>query len=1063
MLAPARLTLARLIPARLALAHLLTLICLSAPLVLAQSERRPEAFQLAIGMQQRGLHEEAARYLTTFVTEQPKHALIAEAYYRLAQSRVELGQDEQAITSCREALKQGGAKFALRAEAQYRLGNLLQGKGEHQQALQCFEQLGKEIQRDHYLAAAASYAKGEVLRDLSKDQACAEAFAATAELATGEQVGFLFPALYQGGFAWLRLQQFAKAAKAFTAAERAAPDAAAKGECLYLVGDAQMRSREFAKAEASFRAALKLPCDFQDDAQFALGWCALAREDREAALKAFAALLKNYQDSPFADAARLERGRCLYQAQQFDAALRELQPLLQDGHELQQVARELQGLCSLASGAGQAAVTNLQQALANASDEDRPRLQFALGEALANLNRWPEALQAYQLVLAADQTRTTTELRGDAYYGACHAHHELKQHEQSIAAATRVLAIKPAHRSSQLAQLAIAENHFALRQFPQAEPSYQALADSQAHGALAKWKLAWCRYLQGDKAGAAKRFALIAEDAKHANCEEAMAMQALSLFECGERDPALAVADRYRARFQDGAFLPRTERIAARVLRQRGDLGAAQRRLQRAASIAASRDGAEAAHSDLAEQADLAYQQGDYQAADELFAQLRDKQDAIGARALAGRAWCAFELGDDQACAQALAVAKQHPAVAEELAGLLELESALYHRMKSWPQAITAARQFLQQFQKSDKAPMLRYALGVALARQGEHLEARKVLAQLANEGGYQEPDRVLYELAWAARRDGDEAAALANFRKVAASSKDQELAGEARLFVGTTLLAAEPRDLPQAAQFLAKVSGSHQKQALYRLGFAEVEAADQAQQPEQKQQWLQQALQRFRAIAGLPGEELLGEALFLAAESCRRLGDAAGAVALAQRLLRDTPKDERAAQARLVIGECSLQLAKPDDAIAPLEQYLRDHVQGKDGNQGDAIARADAARANLWLGKARLLRRQYPAAEKCFVAVTELSNGPLAAEAQFRLGESRAERKDYNGAVDAFVKLSILYADATWVRRGLLQAGRTYEQLKQPEKAKTLYAELRSKFKDSEEAKSIETPNQNR
>ena len=55
----------------------------------AQSERPPEAFQLAVGLQQRGLFDEAAEKFTAFLTEQPQHALVAEAHYRLGLCHVE--------------------------------------------------------------------------------------------------------------------------------------------------------------------------------------------------------------------------------------------------------------------------------------------------------------------------------------------------------------------------------------------------------------------------------------------------------------------------------------------------------------------------------------------------------------------------------------------------------------------------------------------------------------------------------------------------------------------------------------------------------------------------------------------------------------------------------------------------------------------------------------------------------------------------------------------------------------------------------------------------------------
>lgn len=1030
------------------IARTLLLLCTCAPLATAQNERRPENYQIAIGLQQRGLHDEAAGYLEAFVGESPKHPLVAEAFYRLAQSRIELRREDQAIAALEEAVARGGASFALRPEALYRLGNLHQDKGEHEPALQNYRLLGESIAADHYLAAAQSYAEGETLRELGRDDEAEPAFARAAERATGEQQGFLFPARYQQGFAALRQQRFEPAAVAFAQASKAAPDDAARAECAYLIGDARLRLEQYDAAQQAFEAARRIGGEFADDAVFGLGWVALGRGDRAAAIEAFGALLKEHPQSPFVGTARLERGRCFYQEQRYDDAMQMLQPLLQDGNELQQDARELEGLCALASGAGKAAIESLQRAIAAADEADRPRLWFALGEAHATQQQWQPAVEAYGEVDAA----AGADLHGDALYGACHALHELGAYERSLALAEQVLAFEPPHRTASLARLAQAENRFALQQYEQAEPIYAQLEQKPEHARIARWKLAWCRYLRGDKQAAAQRFEAIAASDDEANAEEALAMQALALYECERGDEALQVADRYRARHRDGQFLARTERIAARVLQKRGDLAAAQRRLARAAAIASQRDDGEAAAGDVVEQADLCYRQGDFEQAEQLYAQLSDRRDAIGARAVAGRAWCAFELGDDDACLQRIASAQQHPEAEAELAGLLELESAVQHRRQAWPEAVTAARTFLQRFAQHDKAPTMQYALGVALARAGRHGDAREVLAALAAADSYRPQDRVLYELAWACRRDGDEPAALANFRKVAQTSEDVELAAEARLFVGTAMLEGERPDLAEATRWLEAVQGSYRKQALYRLGFAEFEAAgeDAAR--------LASARDHFGAIAALDGEELLAEALFLGAECCRRLGDAKGAVERAGRLLRQAPEHERAARARLLLGECSLLAGAPADAIAPLERFLREH----DADTDD-VARADAARANLWLGRARLAQKQHEQAEACLQRVTELSSGPLAAEAQFRLGEGRRDRGDLNGAVDAFVKLPILYAEAEWVRRGLLAAGQTYDRLRQPDKAERFYRELVDKHGDSAEAATARTELQQR
>ena len=688
-------------------------VCLSA-VALAQSERRPENFQIALGLQQRGLHEEAAKYLSTFLQQQPRHALVAEAHYRLAQSQEALQQSSAAIRSLQAALQAGGGEFVLRPEAQYRLGNLLAAGREHRAALAQFTALTDEVEPKHYLVAAAHYGAGEAQRELGDDAAAAVRFLAAAESAVGDRAAFRFPSLYQLGFAQLRQRQYEPAAGSFTAALAAAPDNVAKAECHYLIGDAWLRLNRHDQAEQSFSAARSIGGDFADDAIYGLGWVALGRGDSAAAVQLFGELLQEHPQSPFVGTARLERARCFYQQQQFDRAERELEPLLANEHPLQQEASQLRGLCALASGKGQAAVDTLQRALASAAETDQPRLSFALGEALANLGRFEEAVKAYDRVPAS----VADELRGDALYGACHALHELKQHEQSIARANKVLAIEPPHRSRTLAKLAIAENWFALGAYDRAEPIYAELVKTAKQQRLAVWKLGWCRYLRGDKAAAAERFATTASTPDDANAEEALAMQALALLESDAGDAALAAADRYRARYRDGRFLDRTERVAARVLRRRGDLAAAQKRLASAAAAAAARDGEAAASGDIAEQAELAYQQGDYSSADELFGQLLERPDAAGARAAAGRAWCAFELGDDERCAQDLERAKQHPAVADELAGLLELESALRHRQQDWPKAIVVAADFLQRFPQHQHVANVQYALGCGAIAQ---------------------------------------------------------------------------------------------------------------------------------------------------------------------------------------------------------------------------------------------------------------------------------------------------------------------------------------------------------
>lgn len=1010
--------------------------------LLCQSERPPEAFQLAVGLQQRGLHEEAARQFGDFLKANANHPLAAEAWYRLGTSRAELDQKDPAIEALGRALavaKRQGGEFRLRPECRYRLGNLLESQGKHQPAVEQFTALGQEVAADHYLQAAARFAAGEGLRELGQLEQAVRAFAGAVEVATGEQATFRFPALYQLGFALLRTKSLVDAAAAFGEAAKVAPDEAAKGECLYLQGDTLLRHEDHAGAQRALQAAAKLTSDFRDDAAFGLGWVALGQKDQAGAQRAFQQFVEQFADSPLASKARLELGRSLYGDKKYAAAQQVLASLLQGGTtpDVAQQAQELTGLCALASGAGEQALGSLQKALAEAAPADRARLSFALGEAYANLSRWEKAVAAYDAVPGD----APPELRGDALYGACFALHSLGKHDDSIARAKAVLALQPKHRLADQAAFAVAECQFALQKFEPAEQGYTALAEVPALRDKAAWKLAWCRYLRGDKAAAAVRFATITKADGSPFAEEALAMLSLSLLESGKADAALESADRYRARFRDGAFLDRTERVAARVLRAKGDLPAAQKRLERAiAAVGKTGD----ASGDQIEQAELAYQQGDFQTADALFLKLAERNDGLGARALAGRAWCAFELGDDEACRKWLAAGQQHPAVGDELAGLLELQSALHHRRQEWPEAQAAAKALLQKFEKHSKAPAMRYALGVAQARAGDATAARETLGKLLQDGGYERLDRVAYELAWACRRANDEPGAQQAFAVVAKDSKDVELAGEANLHLGVFALESASQetkgkvDLRKARELLTKVQGSHRGRALYRLAFAEFEVA--GDDPKQ----LAVARDRCAELAAIEADPLSLEGLYLGGECCQRLGDAGGAVAKYQALLGKDGKHARADRARLGLGECAVLQGDGNTAVPVLEEFLR----GKDREK------VDAARAHLFLGRARLLRGEAQPAEASLQRVTELSDGALAAEAQFRIGEARAQRGDLQGAADAFVKLPILYSQAEWVRRGLLQAGLVYEQLKQPEKAQRFFEELQKLHAGSDEAK---------
>lgn len=982
--------------------------------------RPPESFVLACGLAQRGLHREAAAQFRAFLQAHPAHALAAEGYYRLGISEAELGAAEPAIAALRAAQERGGAQFRWLPECRYRLGRLLAAAGDHAAAEQQFSALAESLPKTHYLAAAAQFAAGEALRELGRDEVAAVAFGAAAKLATGEQAGFRFPALYQQAFAARRIEEPGLAARAFGEAAEAAPDPAARAECLYLRGDSRLRLRLWDGAERDFTEVLQHGGEFAPQAALGLGFAALGRGDQEAAAAAFARCLELPAAGAVAGRARLELGRALHQQRKFGAAATALEPLLAAAGDQQWQAQELWALCALAEGRAEPALAALQAARGAAPAGEQARLWFAIGEACSALQRWQEAVAAYAEV-PADAPH---KLLGDAQYGACFALHQLGQYTASQAWAERLLALRPAHPLAGHAAFARAENLFALQQYPAAGAAYAALPGDGPFAAEAAWKGAWCQQLGGEPAAAAAAFAALADGATP-HAEEALAMVAVAQFAAGDAAAALAAADRYRARYGDGAFLDRTERIAARVLRQRGDLAGAAARLQRAAQRSAGDSG----RNDRLEAAELLLQQGDYRGAAARFRELIDSAgDAAGAglgRALVGAAYCAFELGEDAACARWLERVLQAQPAGAERGEALALRAALLQRGERWAEAAAAAAEYLAGFGDQAKAPAVRLLRGVALSRAGSHRDAAVELAALLEAGGGPEPVRTAYELGWALRRAGDEPAALRAFARATELGSDGELVAEAHLHL--LLAALGQADLALARRHLEGVRGKHRGAALCQVAFAEYAAA--AGDPA--------ALALVRdgcaELAALPAEPLAAEGLYLGALCCEQLGDAAGAVVRVQRLLADHPGHARTAAAQLLLGTAAVAVGDPAAALPALDAFLAgaDHPP------------AEAARAHLARGRARLLRTEPELAEADFARAKALSDGPLGAEAQFRIGEARLLRGDRSGAADAFVALPILYGQAEWVARGLWQAGLVYEQLQQPDTAQRFYREL--------------------
>jgi len=248
---------------------------------------------------------------------------------------------------------------------------------------------------------------------------------------------------------------------------------------------------------------------------------------------------------------------------------------------------------------------------------------------------------------------------------------------------------------------------------------------------------------------------------------------------------------------------------------------------------------------------------------------------------------------------------------------------------------------------------------------------------------------------------------------------------GEAKVYLGRKLLEKKP---DQGVTLLKEVRGKHLGRALYLAGFHLYQNTR-----------YQEAQSLFQRILKLDRRDsFYSEALFLNGECDYRQNKYREAARKLSKFLSQVKSSERFQVARLHLGHCELLCGKMENAVSLLERYLQ---------KANKAAKSDQARANLWLGQARFNRGEHDRAEAVFKRVTTLSTGSLAAQAQFQIGRCRLAEGDMEGAVEAYLKLTILYDNEEIVSKGLLQIGRCYEDLKQRTKAVKFYKELMTRY----------------
>jgi len=986
---------------RTPLALLLTAALLGAP-ALAQSSAE-EQYRYLAGLVEKGLHDLAVREARDFLRQHPTDARAELVRYRLAGALWELGSADDAVREYATLARSAG--FEYRAECLFRCGEAARARSDADGARQAFE--GVLAAGQGYLVPPALLALAEL--DLAakrldeSEQRAAElvrAYPKSAEAALARRT--------LAWCAWERgdAPETVRRVRAFLREES---DPERRDELRLLLGEALL-SQDPRAALETFRT-LETPAQAEARAR-GEGFALAALEDHAGAARAFESLLERAPEGRFAPEAALQAGIEHLRAGDAPAAVTRLAAAARDG-----APETLYWLAQAQAKADdpRAALASLERALRQKPPAELgARIQALRGDCLQAEGRPEEALRAWE-----------ASGSGTALYAAAVAALETDP-DDAVRLAERMLAARPDGDDAQRARIVLAEAHFAAGRYPAAEEALQRArqgAGDPAERARLDSRLAWCRYLARDTAGAAQRFAALVEESPRApEAEEALAMLVRIAAEEGRAEEARAPAERYLKRYPEGRFADQALLAVARGAAPKDARARLDQWLRRFPD-SALRGGV------LLELAELESQAGAYEDARNHYAEARAEAPgtAQAARAGYGLAWCAWDQEDLEGCERALREVLSEPALEDGLRqSALELGISVALARGAVGPAVASWRALCGL--KGDEARRL--------------AGARRIVAHLREEGRLDDADGLLAECqrtlktpevaaegllesAYLALDRSDPAraeAALLQARRAGASPASLAEAcyhiGEARLAAGD---AEHALALFEGAAAAAPADSERAVDALYKLGLVHLERGEL----DAARQALGSLLERQ------PGAELAPEARFLLGEASFRDGRFEEA---ARRFLevRDGAQGELRAKALFRAGLSLARLERwreCDGLLSELAQASPDFP--------------NRAEAELWRGRALAAQGKLRPARAAFERTLALDQGQLAAGARLGLGGLAEAEGRLDDALSEYLKVALLYAHEESVSEALYSAGRVLEAQGDTARAAERYQEL--------------------
>ncbi|MGN6367239.1 MAG: tetratricopeptide repeat protein [Phycisphaerae bacterium] len=923
--------------------------------------------------------------------------------------------------------------FDKRDEALALLGTVQLQRDELAQAVATFQSLQHEYPKSSQVESAAVN-EAQALYRMKKFGESLDAVRRL--LAAFPKTGYRASALYVGALDQRALGDDAEAARTLNAIVETYPNSP-------FIYDAQILLGQLLAAQGKFDEAIGHFQKLQEDApeaekpaiEYGLGMVYLQAGKLAQAEETFERVGRQYATTQYAAPAMLERGVVQVKAGRREEARKTLAAAAQRYPSLAPSVEYWQARCDLLDGKFDAAARALER-LTGAAIPEAAEVEFDLAYCELRLGHDDVALQRLE---AFRQKYPHSPHTWEAVYYEASALYHLNRFEKSVEfaeAAEKGGDPRIARESS----LLHGESLLMIGQYSKADAILAPLEKSPANEGerlRIQWRRAQAAYFSGDyksaeerlldvtKGGAANEDPALADanfllgDAQLQRGEDAQAVNTLKAWLTG---PGAASPRWLEAQYKLAMAQRRSNDVAGaqetlHALLHDGDAKSpwVQRAWYETAQLAwQSHDGDEAAN-----------------ALNKVLAADPDESIAAPALYLLARVEMSQHKEADAAGhLDRLLRSYPHNSLAEEAAFVRAMAT------KESGQFTSAADQFaayVQDYPHGKYVTEARHQRAACLTALHQPKDAIAILSDLARTAP---SDAILYDLAWAYRGAGDLPHAIDTYNSLVKKFPEGAQTGAARVELAQLLYGQKQYSEAQE-QLNASLAESHgdphlRGVAMYWLGCCEMRLGHPAS--------ASKTLQQF--AAGNPRDPLAAQALSDAGDAEAQQGKFPEAIALQQCVIKQYQGAEVAPLAQLRLGETQNQASDYAAAEGTLEAFLKDHPNSP-----------LAPRADFGIGWSLENRSQYEEARDWYAKAIAADNGETGARAQFQTGETYFAQKQFEAAARELLKVDILYSAPQWSARALYEAGRAFEELHEPDKARQQFELVVQKYKDADVA----------